>query len=76
MNHCERMHTAGQRGLGRERGPFRDASRTAAARVGDPRLRQVELPVDERVPGWGHIGQVDRDLGVMAPPLKRCRNGT
>jgi hypothetical protein len=40
----------------------------AAARVGDPRPGQVEFPVDERVPGWGHIGQVDRDLGVLGAP--------
>ena len=61
-------HRPGQCRLGRKDGIVRDAGGGASLRVAGPGSGQVEVPVDERVPGWGGVGQVDRDLAVLNPP--------
>ena len=60
-------HQAGQLRLGRERRVSGNPGRLAAARVTGPGLRQVQRPVNQRVPARGSIAKVDRDLGVLDP---------
>ena len=60
-------HPPGQRRLGRERRPVRDARRAAPARIGGPRPRQVQLPVDQRVPGRRGVAEKYFDLAVLHP---------
>ena len=60
-------HQPGQLRLGRERRVSRNPGRLAAARVTGPGLRQVQRPVNQRVPARGSIAKVDRDLGVLDP---------
>jgi hypothetical protein len=61
-------HPPGQLRLGREPHVSGDPGGLAAGRVTGPGPRQVQLAVDQRVPGRGRIAQVDRDLGVLDPP--------
>jgi hypothetical protein len=75
-------HPPGELRLGRERRVLRDPGRRAALRVTGPGLRQVQLPVDEGVPGRGRVPEVDRDLRVLDParragvlPLHARRGG-
>ena len=65
-------HPPGQLRLGRERGSVRDARRAAPGRVTGPGPGQVQLAVDQRVPGRGRVAQVDRDLRVL-DPARPCR---
>ncbi len=60
-------HQPGQLRLGRERRVPGNPGRLAAGRVTGPGLRQVQLPVNQRVPARGSIAKVDRDLGVLDP---------
>ena len=61
-------HPPGQLRLGREPHVSGDPGGLAAGRVTGPGPWQVQLAVDQRVPGRGRIAQVDRDLGVLDPP--------
>jgi site-specific DNA recombinase len=54
--------------LGRELHVVRDACRPAPLPVPGPGLRQVQLPVDQRVPEPGGIRQEHPDLAVLRPP--------
>jgi len=54
--------------LGRERHVHWDPGGGAAVRVASPGFRQVQFPVDQRVPVRAGISQVDRYLGVLDPP--------
>jgi hypothetical protein len=65
---CPGDHLRWQRRLGREHRLLRDTGGGAAVPVIGPGLRQVQRPVDQRVPTWRRIRQVDRDLGVLDPP--------
>ena len=58
-------HRLGELRLGGEPGIGGYPGGLAARRVADPRLRQVQLPVDQRVPTGRGVGEVDRDLGVL-----------
>ena len=60
-------HLPRQLRLGGEPRVRGDPGGGAAFRVVGPGLRQVQLPVDQRVPGRGRIPQVDRDLRVLDP---------
>jgi hypothetical protein len=60
-------HRPGQSRLDREDGIVRDTCGGASLWVVGPGPGQVEVPVDERVPGRGGVGQVDRDLAVLDP---------
>jgi hypothetical protein len=60
-------HGPGQGWLGRERRRGRDACGRAPGRVTGPGPGQVQLPVDQRVPGRRGIGQEHRDLAVLYP---------
>ena len=61
-------HPQNQLRLGREPGAIGDAGGVAARRVTGPGSRQVQLPVDQRVPGPRGVAEVDRDLGVLDSP--------
>jgi hypothetical protein len=54
--------------LGRELRAFGDPGGLAAGRVSSPGPEQVELAVDQRVPGRGSVAEVNGDLGVLDPP--------
>jgi hypothetical protein len=54
--------------LGRERHVRGDPGGRAAGRVAGPGLRQVQLPVNQRVPAPGRVPEVDGDLRVLDPP--------
>ena len=54
--------------LGRERHLCGDPGGGTAVRVTGPGPGQVQLAVDQRVPGRGRVAQVDRDLRVLDPP--------
>ena len=60
-------HRLGQRWLGGEPDGTGHAGSSAPFRVIGPGSWQVQGPVDERVPGRGSVGQVDRDLAVLDP---------
>ena len=45
-----------------------DAGGLAAGRVIGPGPGQIQLAVDQRMPGWGCVAEVDSDLGVLDPP--------
>jgi hypothetical protein len=59
------QHHPGQLGLGRKGALVGDAGGVAARGIVDPALGQVQLAVDDPVPGRGGVGQVDGDLGVV-----------
>ena len=61
-------HLGGQCWFGRELHRRRDTGLLAPVGVVGPDPRQIQLPVDQRVPGSAGIGQIDRDLGVLDPP--------
>jgi hypothetical protein len=54
--------------LSREFRLLRDARRPAPLRIPGPGLRQVQFPVDQRVPEPGGIRQEHPDLAVLRPP--------
>ena len=58
-------HRCSQRGFGRELDAVRNAGSRAPAWVGGPGLRQVQRPVDQRVPPRCSVGEEDGDLGVL-----------
>jgi len=62
------QHRLRQHGLGREGHLIRDPRSPAPGPVGGPPLGQVELPVDQRMPGSARIGHEDTDLAVLDPP--------
>jgi hypothetical protein len=53
--------------LGREVDLVGDSGRGAPVGVLGPAARQVELAVDQGVPGPAGVGEIDRDLGVLDP---------
>ncbi len=61
-------HRLGLSGLGGKLDLLRDACRPAPLRVFGPGLRQVQFPVDQRVPVLRGIGQEHSDLAVFRPP--------
>jgi hypothetical protein len=61
-------HLGRQRWLGRELHRRRDTSLLAPVGVIGPDPRQIQLPVDQRVPVGAGIRQIHRDLGVLDPP--------
>ena len=54
--------------LGRKPHLTGDTGGSAAVGIVDPCLGQVQLPVDQGMPGIGGVDQVDGDLGVLDPP--------
>jgi hypothetical protein len=60
-------HPGRQGRLGRKPDLGGDAGRLAAVGFVDPAPGDVQVPVDQGVPGIGGVSQVDRDLGVLDP---------
>src|SRR5690606_15808638 len=58
-------HAAGQLGLGGNVPVGGHTGRLAPSGVAGPGLGQVDVPVDEGVPGVGGIAEKDRDLAVL-----------
>jgi hypothetical protein len=61
-------HLGSQRRFRRELHLRRDTGLLAPVGVAGPDPRQIQLPVDQCVPGSAGIGQIDRHLGVLDPP--------
>jgi hypothetical protein len=61
-------HLPGQFRLGREHQLLGHPGSPSPVGVGGPDLREVELPVDEGMPGIGGISQKHRDLAVLDSP--------
>jgi hypothetical protein len=64
-----------QRRFGGELDVVGDAGGGAAVRVAGPGLRQVQSPVDERVPAGARVGQIHGDHagGRRSRSVRRCR---
>ena len=56
-----------QPGFGREFDLAADAGGAAPVPVGGPRFGEVELPVDQRVPGRARVGEEYPDLAILDP---------
>jgi hypothetical protein len=60
-------HGPGQLRFGGELDVFGYSGSGAPGRVAGPGFREVQLPVDHRVPSLPRIGQIHCDLGVLHP---------
>ena len=60
-------HALGQLRLGGELDLVADPGLRAAWPIVGPGLRQVQLPVDQRPPARGHVGQKHPELAVLDP---------
>jgi hypothetical protein len=67
-SHGPLIHPPDELRLGRERHVRRYPGGSAPLRVAGPGLRQVQFPVNQRVPARGSVPEVDDDLGVFDPP--------
>jgi len=61
-------HRLGELRLGGELGLGGDARLAAAVRVVGPGPREIQFPVDQRVPVHRGVGQEHPDLAVLGPP--------